>query len=255
MPTQKWSRRETLAAFALYCRTPFGRLHARNQDIIALAARLGRTASAVAMKCCNLASLDDTHQARGVKGLRKVSAVDRSLWADFQTDPEAISFEAAKVLAAVESRPVVPPLHEPEIAQLEGKERERVTRIRVNQYFFRDLVLASYNESCAVCTLPIRQLLVGAHIVPWSSDSSLRMKPRNGICLCGTHDLAFERGLLRVQSDLVIRISIPDESRDSPPVNDWLIRYEGGKIHLPHRWCPDSKLLARKLTLLIDDSK
>ena len=38
---RNWSRDELLAAFNLYCRTPFGRLHRGNPDIIALAGRLG----------------------------------------------------------------------------------------------------------------------------------------------------------------------------------------------------------------------
>ena len=34
MPGKPWSRDETLAAFNLYCRTPFGRLHARNPTFV-----------------------------------------------------------------------------------------------------------------------------------------------------------------------------------------------------------------------------
>ena len=43
MAGKLWTRDETLVAFNLYCRTPFGRLHARNQEIIELASALGRT--------------------------------------------------------------------------------------------------------------------------------------------------------------------------------------------------------------------
>ncbi len=52
-----WTRDQLLVAFRLYCRTPFGKLHQHNPEIIHLAAKLGRTPSAVGMKACNFASL------------------------------------------------------------------------------------------------------------------------------------------------------------------------------------------------------
>ncbi|QEG26578.1 hypothetical protein GobsT_13190 [Gemmata obscuriglobus] len=249
MAGRNWSRSETLVAFALYCRLPFGRLHARNPEIAAVAVKLGRTSASVAMKCCNLASLDETHQQRGVKGLSKVATLDRTVWNEFLTDPDTVSFEAAKALAELESRPVLPAI-EPELAQLEGKEKERVVRVRVNQHFFRELILTGYGEACAVCGLPVSELLVAAHIVPWATDARLRMNPRNGLCLCGTHDRAYERGLLRVSGDYVIRAVVPERVRSSTAVADWLIRFEGQKLQLPQRWIPSPELLERKLALV-----
>jgi predicted restriction endonuclease len=207
------------------------------------------------MKCCNLASLDTTHQARGVKGLRKAAAIDRAVWAEFQSNPDAISYEAATALASLESRAILPP-NEPDSLPhegLEGKERERVIRVRVNQYFFRHLILAGYGETCAVCGLPLPPLLVASHIIPWSVDATERMNPRNGICLCGTHDRAYERGLLRIQPDFVIRVRVAARFRTAPSVRDWLLRFEGEQIRLPQRWHPDPVLLARKLALVSDD--
>lgn len=54
-PAKLWTRDELLIAFNLYCRTPFGRLHRGNPDIIAMAELLGRTPSSVSMKLCNFA--------------------------------------------------------------------------------------------------------------------------------------------------------------------------------------------------------
>ena len=65
----------------LYCQLPYGRLHARTPEIIALAARLGRTPSSVAMKLVNFASLDPIQQQRGRVGLKGASAGDRAMWA------------------------------------------------------------------------------------------------------------------------------------------------------------------------------
>ena len=57
-------------AFRLYCRTPFGKLHQHNPEIVALARALGRTASAVGMKACNFASLDPAQRAGRWHALR-----------------------------------------------------------------------------------------------------------------------------------------------------------------------------------------
>jgi hypothetical protein len=38
-----WTRAETILAFNLYCKIPFGRIDQRNPEIIALAKRIGRT--------------------------------------------------------------------------------------------------------------------------------------------------------------------------------------------------------------------
>jgi hypothetical protein len=78
----RWSREETIKALSLYIQTPFGRMHAGNGDIIALAEQLGRTPSAVAMKLCNFASLDPVERACGISGMVNVSQLDREIWAE-----------------------------------------------------------------------------------------------------------------------------------------------------------------------------
>jgi putative restriction endonuclease len=246
--SRNWSRDETLVAFSLYCRLPFGRLHGRNPEIRCVAGQIGRTPSALAMKCCNFASLDDGHQQRGVKGLQNAAALDKQIWAEFQANPEALSFEAATALAQFEVRPLLPA--EADLPDVEGLDAARVVRVRVNQRFFRDMILTGYNSNCAVCGLGLCQLLVASHIVPWTTDRTLRMNPRNGLCLCGTHDRAYECGVLRVAGDYSIRIAVASAAKKQPAVNDWLLRYDGRQIQLPIRWLPDPVLLDRKLALV-----
>lgn len=243
MPPRNWTRQETLAALALYCKLPFGRLHARNPEIIALAKKLGRTPSSVAMKCCNLASLDETHRSRGVRGLAKASRLDQDIWAKFRDRPEDVCYEAAQALASYVTRP--PQADLPEYPAVEGLDREAITRVRVNQYFFREMILASYSSACAVCQIRIPEVLVASHIVRWADDPSTRMSPRNGLCLCGTHDLAYERGVLLVRSDYQIEIAERVEVfRGDPPADEWLFRYCGRQIVSPERWTPEPRLLA-----------
>jgi putative restriction endonuclease len=58
MPSKdaRWTREQLIAALDLYCRTPFGRLHRSNPDVVTLGKAIGRTPSAVAMKLVNFAS-------------------------------------------------------------------------------------------------------------------------------------------------------------------------------------------------------
>jgi putative restriction endonuclease len=65
---RSWTRNELILAFNLYCQIPFGRIHIRNPEIIALAARLQRSPSAVSWKLANLARLDPTLAKRNIKG-------------------------------------------------------------------------------------------------------------------------------------------------------------------------------------------
>jgi predicted restriction endonuclease len=138
----------------------------------------------------------------------------------------------------------------PEAPRAAGLEREQTVQARVNQWMFRQMVLVGFGESCAVCGLPYEELLVASHIVPWAVDASARMSPRNGLCLCGTHDRAFERGILRVMEDYSIRVILPAPNERCPAVRAWLTVHEGKTIRLPHRWRPDPIFLARKLEIV-----
>ena len=71
-----WTREERLVALRLYMRSPFGKLHGRNPEIIRLAERIGRTSNALAMKACNFASLDAVFRASNRKGLSGASEGD-----------------------------------------------------------------------------------------------------------------------------------------------------------------------------------
>ena len=50
MATGLWTKEQVKLAFHLYCQLPYGRIHGRNPEIIALAQVIGRTPDAVAMK-------------------------------------------------------------------------------------------------------------------------------------------------------------------------------------------------------------
>ena len=254
IPRRNWSRAETLVAFNIYCRTPFGKLHARNPEIIGVASALGRTSNAVAMKCCNVASLDAELQDRGIVGLSKTSKLDEEVWHEFENDPESVAFEAEIAYSdAMQQQPRL--TEEVEWEDVRGLDKAVVTKVRVNQHFFRSIVLSGYQSRCAICELPFPSLLVAAHIVPWSVDKSQRMNPRNGICLCAIHDRSFDKGLMFINRDYTIELHADILlASDIPSVQANFIRYQGSTVAMPDRWYPDPDLLDLHIQLVTNSS-
>jgi putative restriction endonuclease len=78
--------------------------------------------------------------------------------------------------------------------------------VRVNQQFFRAVVLAAYDGKGCVTGLAVPELLVASHIVSWAEDPKQRMNPRNGLCLNALHDRASDRRLM-FDADLKVRLS------------------------------------------------
>ena len=240
---RRWSRDELLVAFRLYCRTPFGRLHQHNPDIIDLAERLHRTPGAVAMKACNFASLDPAEQARGIRALGNVSAADRELWDQFHADSQAIAIEAEAAHERL-AGPAGPP--QDEIDTPAGPtETERTVRTRRVQRFFRSAVLSAYDHRCALTGLAVPALLNASHIIPWSVAEHRRADPRNGLCLNALHDRAFDRGLITFDDQWHTVLSPTLYDGDATPVHrQALLELEGQPLRLPRRFEPDPVAMA-----------
>ena len=126
----------------------------------------------------------------------------------------------------------------------EGKVREAVVKVRVNQNFFRQMILAGYRSRCSICALPKEDLLVAGHIIPWSADAALRMNPRNGICMCVLHDKAFDKGLIAISDDYKVILSktIKTFARETS-IQRGFIAYDDISIRLPDRFIPDKKFI------------
>jgi len=240
-----WSRDELIVAMNLYCKLPFGQLHHRNPVIIALANRLGRTPGSLAMKLCNLASLDPVQKARGISGLSGAGAGDRAVWEEFHKDWERLAFESELLLAKLEGKPLEAGagIQEDDLPR-EGRERQRVVRQRVNQRFFRTAVLAANGGRCCITGLAVQDLLIASHIIPWAKDTANRVNPRNGLCLNALHDCAFDRGFITLGGNLKVAVSPLLKAAPIQQVTKkFLLDYEGAGIRLPDRFLPDANLL------------
>ncbi|MBI3243502.1 MAG: HNH endonuclease [Chloroflexi bacterium] len=221
-------------------------MHMRNPKVIELAALLGRKAGSVSNKLGNLARHDPALQARGIQGLTHGAKGEDEIWTEFVAQPEALAYESARLLAQRLNKPIerVEDINEDELPG-EGRERETLLRVRVNQSFFRRRILSAYNYQCCITGLSLHELLVASHIAPWSEDARNRLNPRNGLCLNALHDRAFDRHLMWIDSDLRVRFTkrLKEADKNSNATFDWLISFEGRQLILPKRFSPDPELL------------
>ncbi|HZK93390.1 MAG TPA: HNH endonuclease [Prolixibacteraceae bacterium] len=240
-----WTRDELILAVNLYCKLPFGRLHRLNPDVINLANLIGRTPSSVAYKLVNFASLDPSLRARGIKGASNASNLDRIIWDEFYNNWDILPYESEKLLANYENTTVEKLNHIPEDElPKEGKTREQIVKVRVNQSFFRSLILSSYNSCCCITGIQQPEFLIAGHIRPWGLDEKNRLNPRNGVAMNALHDKAFESGLLTITTDFQIKISsILLKQTKNDWVNNFFIKYHNKEMILPSRFLPDLEFL------------
>ncbi len=128
----------------------------------------------------------------------------------------------------------------------EGQEVLRETKARVNQQFFRRLILDTYNQKCCLTGIAIPELLVASHIVPWSEDKENRLNPCNGLCLNALHDKAFDRGLIAFDAKLRLLLSprLADHY-DNRTISGNFANLEGKPLAEPRRFVPSQEFLAR----------
>lgn len=240
-----WTRDELILAVNLYCKLPFGRLHRLNPEVIHLADLLGRTPSSVAYKLVNFASLDPSLKVRGIKGAANASKLDAEIWNEFFNNWDILPYESEKLLAHFEKTTVenlnqIPDIDLPK----EGKMREQMVKVRVNQSFFRSSILASYNNTCCITGLQQPEFLIAGHIKPWSVDEKNRLNPQNGIAINALHDKAFESGLLTITTDYKIKISpLLFKQKKSKSIVEYFLKLDNQDIILPSRFLPDVEFL------------
>ena len=245
MKRNNWTRQELIIAFNLYCKIPFSKINYKHKEIIELAAAIGRTPSAVAWKLVNFASLDSTLAERGIKGATNAGKLDKQIFEEFNHNWIELVEESEQLYAEIlHKREEIVTEESDNIVFREGKEKERMVKTRINQSFFRQSVLASYEFSCCVTGTSISELLVASHIIPWAKDEVNRLNPTNGLCLNSLHDKAFDRGLITIMPDYTIKISdkLMKEKKNTF-INENFASFESKKILLPKRFLPNPQFL------------
>jgi len=246
---KQWTRDELLIALNLYHKLNFGQFYARNRAIIDLAGKLGRPPGSLSMKLCNFASLDPALKLRGISGLTGASMLDRKTWDEFHAALPSMVAKSETMLrrlfdprntSAVEVIPAEGIIRRPP-APNQPTETTTPQKRRLGQDYFRQIVLNNFDGACGVCGLPVRELLVASHIIPWAKNPAARLDIRNGLCLSRLHDAAFDQGLIAFDNSLRLILSsrlknfLPQKSLEQ----NFSI-YENRPLTLPHHAIPPS---------------
>ncbi|WP_339663125.1 HNH endonuclease [Croceibacter atlanticus] len=237
---RNWSREELIVTFNLYCKLPFSKINYRHELVIKLANAINRTPSAVAWKLVNFASLDPSLRKEGIKGATNVSKLDRQIFNEFTENWEELILESEKLLnnffnlrnesVEVEN-------------SLEGLDKFYLTKSRINQSFFRKMILSSYNNECCLTGLDTITLLVASHIVPWSNDSKNRLNPHNGLCLNYLHDRAFDKGLITFDEKYKLLLSLDLKKSKNKSIQHNFQDLESKPLKLPGKFLPSQDFL------------
>jgi len=242
MKRKNWTREEVILAFNLYCKIPFAQYNQRNSEVKKIAKIIGRTPSSVALKLVNLASLDSYHIKRGVSGMKNASKLDKEIFYEFSNDWEKNIFESELLFSEKTDKLLISEMEN--IENKEGVDVLRKLKTRVNQTFFRKVVITNYENKCAVCNINLPNLLIASHIIPWSVNSKERLNPSNGICLSALYDKAFDKGLMTILDDYSIKFSkLIYTIKDREVVERFFEIYDKKKINLPEKFVPNIKFL------------
>lgn len=117
----------------------------------------------------------------------------------------------------------------------------------VRSGIFKKKIPEIYNYTCCISEMKIQttcekniQMIDACHIVPFSFSNDDTIQ--NGISLCPNLHRAFDRGLITINQDFIVRVSPILKENDST----YSIRkFEGKMIHLPEleKWYPSIEAL------------
>lgn len=137
-----------------------------------------------------------------------------------------------------------------ERSDLENVLTARIVEVsaRVGQHRFASQVLAAHGHRCVFCGLrvdtngePARRMLVASHIKPWRDGTPReRLDPRNGLTACPTHDVAFDTGLIGV--DTAFRVSVRQDLRRSAEIDQATRAAFGDTVVRDHLLLTDADL-------------
>lgn len=243
---KKWSREEAILAFNLYCKIPFAQCVKTNPKVIEVAKLIGRTPSAVAMKLGNFGAFDPELKARGVTGLTNTSALDQQIWEEFSKNWYELAFESEKLLTLYKERNHIEDVERIDFPK--GKDRKTITKQRVNQSFFRQMVLSSYENKCCISNLSVSSLLEAAHILGWTEEVDLRTNPHNGLCMSVLYHKAYDTGIFSISPDFkfVVSKKFEKEKANDPEFSRLFLERNNSKIRLPNRFIPNQDYLEKR---------
>ena len=246
MKRKLWSKEELILAFNLYLKTPFGKMHSTNKDVIHLANLIGRTPNSIALRLVNFASVDPVLKARGIKGMDGCTKIVQPIWDEFFHNQEELVFLSEQILAQKENDSIENKYQDVlfDLKDLKGETAIRQVKTRVNQSVFRQMVLANYSTKCAITGIDIPELLLASHIMPWSKSEEHRLNPENGICLSALYDKAFDRGIIGINKNYEVILSTSlKKKKDTVFYKNHFASIDNLKIIEPLKYLPRKEFL------------
>lgn len=248
MARDNWTEEQITIVLYEYCRNPFGQFSATKQFVKELGQLLGRTPGAIVRKVGNLASFDPQMKARGVGGLGHTGKLDEVVWNRYFGHWDKLAYNAEVLIAQLKNKE----LEQSVDINLEnlpvGSERTQEVKRRINQDFFRNTVLSSYENRCCITGINNTELLHACHIVGWTKDEANRTNPQNGLCLNVLFHKAYDDNLIGISPDYEVFVS--DEffgaKQETVDVStkEFINSINHRKLIMPKRFLPDRDLLA-----------
>lgn len=166
------------------------------------------------------------------------------IWDEFFNNREELLYESEKILARPRGEDL-DAIGDLEIDEtLSGVDRKRLIKQRVNQGVFRRIVLANYDNRCALSDIDIPDFLVASHILPWAANTAERLNPTNGICLSSFYDKAFDKGFLTFDDEFKAVFSPRlKKSAEKEYFARFFLPYEGRRLNLPRKYPPNVEFL------------
>ena len=247
-----WTEEQITIVLYEYCRNPFGQFSATKKFVQELGELLNRTPAAIVRKVGNLASFDPQMKARGVGGLVHTGKLDEVVWNKYFGHWNQLAYDAEVLLAKLRNKELEESLQLDLNKLPKGAERTQEVKRRINQSFFRDTVLSSYDNRCCITGINNDKLLQACHIVSWSMDEANRTNPQNGLCMNYLFHKAYDEYLLGISPDYDIIISdkfFGEKLKDvDSKTLDYVRSFNNRKIIMPKRFLPNRDLLAEHFT-------
>lgn len=248
MARDNWTEEQITVVLYEYCRNPFGQFSGTKQFVKDLAQTLGRTPGAIVRKVGNLASFDPQMKARGVGGLGHTGKLDEIVWNKYFGHWNQLAYDAEVLLAKFMNKELEESLSI-DIRDLpKGSDCIQEVKRRINQRFFRDTVLSSYENRCCISGINNTKLIHACHIVGWSEDEANRTNPQNGLCLNVLFHKAYDENLIGISPDYEVFVSEEFLGAKLENVDDitkdYMRSVNKRKLIMPKRFLPDRDLLA-----------
>ena len=243
-----WTEEQITIVLYEYCRNPFGQFSSTKPFVEELGRLLGRSSAAIVRKVGNLASFDPQMKARGVGGLAHTAKLDEVVWNKYYGHWDQLAYDAEILIAKLKNKELEQSL-KIDLSNLpKGEERKQEVKRRINQTFFRDTVLSSYENKCCITGINNAKLLNACHIVGWSEDETNRTNPQNGLCLNVLFHKAYDENLLGISPDYEVFVSKDFFGAKLKEVDsltrEYVMSYNKKRLIMPKRFLPDRDLLA-----------